>query len=138
MASLQAHKCPLTSRHGSPSGPWNNVLRNADGADHVQSTIATAEEAGVLALARLWWRNSWPTPDLAGLVDFEIGQQALYLTKTFNPASEEVLVGVGDQLDASGNLVMYQDFGSADLALQVRHTSGSASGLLGVCRAKHM
>lgn len=91
-------------------------------ADHVQATLATAQEAGVLSLASLWWTDGLPARTLGALALNEIAQQARYLINTYDAASEEVLVGVGDQLTASGTLLMYQDFGSAPFALQVRRT----------------
>ena len=92
-------------------------------ADHVQSTMATAEETGVLSLARLWWNASF-TGTLSTLALEEIGRQSIYLTKAWDATAEEVLVGVGDQLNTSNpdnpELVMFSDFGTADIALQVR------------------
>jgi hypothetical protein len=82
----------------------------------------------VLSLARLWWREPFATFEEGPLVDFEIGRQALYLSKTWNPTTKQVLVGVGDQLDPEGDLLTYQDFGIAPFALQVRNrlkTAGS-------------
>lgn len=73
----------------------------------------------MLALARLWWRDAFPATSLGPLANFEIGWQALYLTKVWDAVAEEVLVGVGDQLNGT-QLLMYEDFGSADFALQVR------------------
>jgi hypothetical protein len=102
---------------------------NGVAVDHVQSTLATAQQAGVMSLARLWWREAFPAANLGELVNYEIGQQAIYLAQVWNSASEEVLVGVGDQLTASGDLLMYEDFGSADFALQVKLASAVLRGL---------
>lgn len=96
----------------------SKIPSNFRAVDHIQSTIATAEEAGVLSLARLWWRDAFPAAALGELANYEIGRQALYLSKVWNPTTEEVLVGVGDQLNGT-QLLMYEDFGSADFALQV-------------------
>jgi hypothetical protein len=80
--------------------------------------MATAEQTGVMALARLWWRQIYVN-DVSTLNDFEIGRQSLYLTKAWDATAGEVMVGVGDQLNPSGDLFMYSDFGRADFALQV-------------------
>lgn len=82
--------------------------------------MATAEQAGVMSLARLWWRDVF-VQDLSTLANFEIGRQSIYLSKTWDADEEEVMVGVGDQLNpTSGELLMFADFGSADFALQVQ------------------
>lgn len=84
--------------------------------------MATAEQTGVMALARLWWNSSF-TGNLASLALEEIGRQSLYLTSAWDADEEEVMVGVGDQLNTSTtppSLIMFSDFGSADFALAVR------------------
>ena len=85
--------------------------------------MATAEQTGVMALARLWWNASF-TGTNANLALEEIGRQSLYLTAAWDADEEEVMVGVGDQLNTSTNppsLIMFSDFGRADFALSVRH-----------------
>lgn len=72
-----------------------------------------------MSLARLWWRDAF-VGTLNALSGEEIGRQSIYLAQTWDPDSEEVMVGVGDQINGTTNaLLMYKDFGRADFALQV-------------------
>jgi hypothetical protein len=92
-------------------------------ADHVVSTMAAAESAGVLALGQLWYDRTYAKAPLATglLLNTEIVHQATWLAKVWDGEARQVLVGVGDQLNAtSGKLLAYADFGSASYALQAR------------------
>jgi hypothetical protein len=87
-------------------------------ADHIISTMAIAEEVGVLSLARLWWRRTIGEDELALLANREIARHMRYLYKAWDAKNKELLVGIGDQSDDDG-LVAYKDFGTAGFALQV-------------------
>jgi hypothetical protein len=91
-------------------------------ADHIVSTMAAAESAGVLALGQLWWHGTYVSAPYNTSVALltEIIRQATWLAKTWNADTRQVLVGVGDQVDpATNTLVAYRDFGTADYALMV-------------------
>lgn len=84
--------------------------------------MATAESTGVLALGQLWWAATWESAVFQAGDDLvaEIVRSATWLSKTWNGATNQVLIGVGDQLDPqTGELLAYQDFGTADAALRV-------------------
>jgi hypothetical protein len=84
--------------------------------------MAAAETAGVLALGQLWWVDVWQnaTSQSGNRLILEIIRQGLFLAKTWNAESKQVLVGVGDQINPKNNtLYAYQDFGTADRALMV-------------------
>ena len=81
--------------------------------------MAAAQAAGILALGQLWWDDTFtgaPNATGAALVG-EIVRQASWLSKTWDAASSQVLVGVGDQLNDAGGLLAYEDFGPAHTAL---------------------
>jgi hypothetical protein len=87
--------------------------------------MATAEQTGVMSLARMWWRAIFDDETVQALnepIGIEIARQSTYLVKSWNADTQEVLVGVGDQVE-QGELLMYSDFGTADRALSVRTSS---------------
>lgn len=85
--------------------------------------MAAAEAVGVLALGQLWFDRTFAgaafDTDTALLT--EIIRHASWLAKTWDSDTAQVLVGVGDQLAKDGGLATYEDFGTADYALQARH-----------------
>ena len=88
--------------------------------------MATAESTGVLALGQLWWADTWAKAAFAAdnALIAEIVRSATWLSKTWNNATGQVLVGVGDQLESqTGKLLAYEDFGTADAALKVGEPS---------------
>jgi hypothetical protein len=91
-------------------------------ADHVVSTMAAAQSAGVLALGQLWWADVWQnaTSQSGNRLIEEIVRQGQFLAKTWDAETKQVLVGVGGQINpANDTLYAYQDFGTADRALMV-------------------
>lgn len=87
--------------------------------------MATANEVAMLSLSFIWWRvalGQLGREFLQGLRD-ELRRNAAYLIRAWEPESGDVgriMLGVGDQLNRTGVLEMFTDFGSASDALQVQ------------------
>jgi hypothetical protein len=84
--------------------------------------MAQSEEVGALALGRLWWARKYDSAgqNISSDSIAEIIRGATWLSKVWSEDLQEVLVGVGDQINPNnGTLLTYSDFGTADRALMV-------------------
>lgn len=94
-------------------------------ADHVIVTMATANQVALMSLAVTWWKE---TIGQLGALELradtdELLRGAAYLMRAWDPTKDDygrLMLGVGDQLSATGVPRLYEDFGDAEDALQVR------------------
>jgi hypothetical protein len=94
-------------------------------ADHIVSTLAIAEELGVIALGALWWDAGY-TNKTRDRVATEMTRQGRFLTQAWDAQTQELLVGIGDQKDRTdGSLLTFKDFAEAQRALAVGPPSGA-------------
>jgi hypothetical protein len=88
--------------------------------DHIVSTMAVANQLGVISLGALWWGSSYTTDQLRETAAVEFIRQADFLSMAWNEQDDELLLGIGDGVNTtSDSLLMYSDFGVAMNALAI-------------------
>jgi hypothetical protein len=88
-------------------------------ADHIVSTMAIAEELGVIALGALWWDGAYRNSTTKKRAAEEIVRQGAFLASAWDADKQELLMGIGDQANKDGELLTYSDFAEAQRALAI-------------------